>query len=233
MRQTPLIIVTLTALSFGWGSNAYSGGFPVFDSANFAKNLLVAYQTAQQLKKMSQQIQTYKGAAFGDVDRRVMGQQQELNRFLRQLHAIGYRLESVRAQFNALFPKGRPPKNLAEYRAQILRWHDELRNAALASMQAQSSIDQIYADNREIQRVLSQSQTADGTVRQLQSTNRLLGVMAMKLTELWKVQATTARLAATATAIKNTRESQAREEERRFWSNHPLPPRVKPWKKLP
>lgn len=214
-----VVLLSLRALAAGW---------PVIDVANLQQSMLQVANMIKQLKNMSEQIQTYSGEAFGSIGERVFEQQQGINAFLRQLNSMGYQIETIQSQFSALFPKNHlSPTEASTYRRHLLRWQDELRSASLTAMQAQTSVDRIYAQNREIERILTQSQSAGGTVRQLQSTNRLLGAIGIRLTDLATLQATSARLMATAAAVKSAQGSEAQAQQKRFWSNYRYP-RVKP-----
>jgi len=108
---------------------------------------------------------------------------------------------------------------IEQIRNQVRSLQTELSEASKIAMKAQSVVERSQAYNNQVAAILNSSAAADGEVRQLQSTNQMLGIMSGQLDGLTQTLAVSARVSAMAAAQAANRE----EAERAF--NGPSRPR--------
>jgi len=182
-----------------------------------------------QLKRMKEQIDnqvreldTLYVSSWAELTTLLVEQLNELNQLLGKLTIIKYRSETIQNEFDSLFPKDAEWKTVsgAAYGSYVSRWHDELLNAALTSMDSQSHLTRLLKRNGQIASLLAQSEGADGVVRQLQVVNELLALTAGHITDLASALITTSRMTSTATAMQASQERMAREAASRARKNY-------------
>jgi len=200
----------------------------VIDLTNLKQNTLTAVRTAEQIKNQIEQIrnqvkslQTLPGSTFGPVKAIYEGNMNELNGLLSDVQGISFDLNKIDGQFDQLFPEGKWDKiDFNNYEQYYRDWNKELSDAAKTAMKAQSVIQRSQASNNEAAAILNRSSGADGDVRQLQSTNQMLGLMAGQLNGLTETLALNARVSAMAAASSAQKEEAERAFSTQMWSGY-------------
>jgi P-type conjugative transfer protein TrbJ len=238
------LVATLFALPLPQGAIA---GFPVIDASNLAQNILsvtnsfkqIMHQVTQlqhlvtQINNQVRALKTIGSSSFGTLSEQLVDQMSHMNRLLGELTVIKYRTDGIKGEFDALFPKNSSWKEVSSssYATYAAKWHQEVLQTSLTAMDAQSRLTQLLKRNNEIQKLLGQSQGADGVVRQLQLVNELLATVAGQMADFSSALITTGRLTATATASQASGERMTQEASRRARQNYTS--RGKPPKRLP
>jgi P-type conjugative transfer protein TrbJ len=200
----------------------------VIDISNLQQNTLTAVRTAEQIQNQLEQIrnqvrslQTLPAATFGPVKSIYDSNMQELNGLLSDVQGISFNLNQIDGQFNQLFPQGSWDQiDFSRYEQYYRDWTKELSEASKTAMKAQSVVERSQAYNNEAAAILSSSAAADGEVRQLQSTNQMLGIMAGQLDGLTQTLAVSARVSAMAAAQAANREEAERAFTTQMWSGY-------------
>ncbi|MBM3163046.1 MAG: conjugal transfer protein [Chlorobi bacterium] len=200
----------------------------VIDISNLKQTTLTAVRSAEQIKNQIEQIrnqvrslQTLPAAAFGPVKSIYDSNMQELNGLLSDVQGISFDLNRIDGQFDQLFPQGTWDQiDFNRYEQYYRDWTKELSEASKIAMKAQSVVERSQAFNNEAASILSRSAAADGEVRQLQSTNQMLGIMAGQLDGLTLTLAVSARVSAMAAAQAANREEAERAFSTQMWSGY-------------
>lgn len=200
----------------------------VIDISNLKQTTLTAVRSAEQIKNQIEQIrnqvrslQTLPAAAFGPVKSIYDSNMQELNGLLSDVQGISFDLNRIDGQFDQLFPQGTWDQiDFNRYEQYYRDWTKELSEASKIAMKAQSVVERSQAFNNEAAAILSRSSAADGEVRQLQSTNQMLGIMAGQLDGLTQTLAVSARVSAMAAAQAANREEAERAFSTQMWSGY-------------
>ena len=208
---------------------AFATGIPVVDVANLLQAVQDAINQGTQIANQATQIQnqiqliqnqvrslqTLGSDNFNQLDNNFNQQLFELQSVLSAAQKLGFSLNGVQSQFDALFPAGSDWESIdaAQFKDFYKDWNESISEAAKVAIQAQSNIDQIQRHNATAQSILSSVQGADGKVRQLQANNQLLSVMSQQMSGLNQSMATSGRVAATMAA-----KSAAQEESERMAS---------------
>jgi P-type conjugative transfer protein TrbJ len=200
----------------------------VIDISNLQQNTLTAVRTAEQIQNQLEQIrnqvrslQMLPASTFGPVKSIYDSNMQELNGLLSDVQGISFDLNRIDGQFNQLFPQGSWDQiDFSRYEQYYRDWTKELSDASKIAMKAQSVVERSQAYNNQAAAILNQSASADGEVRQLQSTNQMLGIMAGQLDGLTQTLAVSARVSAMAAAQAANREEAERAFSTQMWSDY-------------
>jgi type IV secretion system protein TrbJ len=187
----------------------------VIDLTNLKQNTLTAVRAAQQIQNqlamISNQVKTLTmlpGETFGAVKGIYEGNMRELNGIIADVKGISFDLNQINSQYDQLYPQGQWSNMSTDQYADIFRkWNTELANAAKVAMKGQSVLERSQDYNNEAIAILNRSSGADGEVRQLQSTNQMLGIVSAQLGGLTENLATSTRI----TAMMAAEEAQQRE----------------------
>lgn len=101
-------------------------------------------------------------------------------------------------------------------------WEQDLVAATQAALDSQATIEEVRLFTEQARDVLSQSAQADGQVRQMQSTNLMLGIISTQLGSLAMSTGGAARLAAADTSVETAKEASLRQETDAFLRNPEL-----------
>jgi P-type conjugative transfer protein TrbJ len=205
-----------------------SAALTVIDISNLKQNTLTAVRTAEQIQNQIEQIrnqvrslQTLPAATFGPVKSIYDSNMQELNGLLSDVQGISFDLNQIDGQFNQLFPQGSWDQiDFSRYEQYYRDWTKELSEASKIAMKAQSVVERSQAYNNQAAAILNSSAAADGEVRQLQSTNQMLGIMSGQLDGLTQTLAVSARVSAMAAAQAANREEAERAFSTQMWSGY-------------
>jgi type IV secretion system protein TrbJ len=206
-----LLVPVITTVSF----ESAAAALTVIDLSNLQQNTLTAARTAQQIQNQLAQIAnqvktltTLPGSTFGAVKGIYDSNMRELNTLLTSVQGISFDLNQISSQYDQLYPQGQwNNMSSGQYSDIVRKWNTELANAAKIAMQGQSVIQRSQGYNDEAIAILNRSAGADGEVRQLQSTNQMLGIVSAQLGGLTENLSTSTRI----TAMMAAEEAQRRE----------------------
>jgi P-type conjugative transfer protein TrbJ len=159
---------------------------------------------------------------FGDVLNIINTARGTYDSFRSDSQQVGFRIETVKANFHRLFPKSRDLSKVkySDYDAMYGSWQDELRASAEAASHAQANTAQLEAQLRAAKAAVAASGGADGEVRQLQAIVQMLGVMQSQITTLITTISTAERVNSTLVASSADEKMMNREARRRRRENY-------------
>ncbi len=220
------------------GAGAMGGGLllqsrpayaiPVFDSANYAQNLLTAARTLQQINQQIQSLQNEASMLTNmakNLSRISFPELTELTNKLRavdQLMAaaqrIDFRIDTLDSQFKRLFPDNydaamRSDERLASARERF----DAAKDAYQQSMRIQSQVvGNVAQDADAIETLVGKSQGAEGALQAAQATNQLLALATKQQLQIQNMMAAHFRAQAVEEARRIQAEADARAATRQF-----------------
>lgn len=222
-RAGPLAWIMAAGLGPGLVAiSAPAHAIPVFDSANYAQNLLIAARTLQQINQQISSLQN-EAAMLSNMARNLAHvdfpelsalteRMQGLDTLMAQAKGIDFRIGTLEAQLQAYFPGDggaalRTNGRVAAAQARL--------DAAMAgyrqSMRVQSQLIGDLAEDAKIIAALSQrSQGADGALQAAQATNQLLALAARQQLAIQTLMASQYR----AQSIEQAQEAQAKADAR-------------------
>lgn len=201
---------------------------PVFDSANYAQNLLTAARTLQQI---NQQIQSLQNEAQGLANQRkhlskidfpqmaaLQQRLQEIDRLMGQAQGIDFRVDGLDEQFRAAFPTSF--EHLARRDSRIAAAKQRLETEMAAFRQAMGVQSGIVGNVREdaeaLEAIVEKSQGAEGGLQAAQATNQLLALAAKQQFQIQQLMVAQFREQTLERARRGQIEREARESARRF-----------------
>jgi P-type conjugative transfer protein TrbJ len=201
----------LDAIPFNQATAAMS----VIDLSNLKQNTLTAVRTAQQIQNqltmISNQVKTLTtlpASTFAQIKGIYDSNMRELNGIINDVRGISFDLDQISSQYDQLYPQGQwNNMSSSQYEDIFQKWNTELASAAKTAMRGQAVIGRSQDYMNETLDILNRSAGADGEVRQLQSTNQMLGIVSAQLGGLTENLATSSRI----TAMMAAEEAQRRE----------------------
>ncbi|MFT4053912.1 MAG: P-type conjugative transfer protein TrbJ [Novosphingobium sp.] len=229
MSMAACILFTGTVLPVGAAQ-----AIPVFDASNYAQNVLTAARTLQQINNQIQELQnqatmlTNMGRHLQRLDYSSLGEitrsMQRIGTLMTQAEGIAFDLAStddvLRRQFPASFDTTLSANDIiaqarARYQASMQGYRQTMR------VQSQV-VENIEADATLLAELVTQSQSAGGSLQVGQATNQLIALSARQQLQIQQMMAAQYR----ADALERAREQQAmegaREQSRRFLGSHTL-----------
>lgn len=219
------------ALVGGAATVAFSSpaiAIPVFDSANYAQNLLIAARTLQQINQQIQSLQN-EATMLSNMARNLAHvdfpelsalteRMRNLDTLMAQAQGIDFDIGRLEAQLQSYFPKDggaalRTDARVAAAQARL--------DAAMAgyrqSMIVQSQlVGDLAEDARTIAALSERSQSADGALQAAQATNQLLALAARQQLAIQTLMATQYRAQSIDQADRLQAQMQARAATRQF-----------------
>ncbi|HKY82739.1 MAG TPA: P-type conjugative transfer protein TrbJ [Sphingobium sp.] len=223
--------IVASALALG-GAGAMGAGLllqsrpvyaiPVFDSANYAQNLLTAARTLQQINQQIQSLQNEASMLTNMAKNLSRISFPELTKLTDKLRAvdqlmataqgIDFRIDTLDTQLKRLFPDNyevvmRSDEHLASARARF----DAARQAYQQSMRIQSQVvGNVANDAAIIETLVGKSQGAEGALQAAQATNQLLALATKQQLQIQNMMAAHFR----AQAVEEARRIQAEADGR-------------------
>jgi type IV secretion system protein TrbJ len=204
--------------------NAPAHAIPVFDSANYAQNLLTAARTLQQINQQIQSLQNEAqmiAQAARNLQRvdfpemqRIQQTLAKIDRLMGQAQGIDFRVDNLDTQFRRMFPSGlRGNAAVASARGQL----DSAMAAYRQTMGVQSQIVENVADDaRTLQELVQRSQGAEGALQATQTTNQLLALTAKQQFQIQQLMAAQYRAETMEASRRAAATSEAQAATRRF-----------------
>ena len=174
---------------------------PMFDSANYAQNLLIAARTLAQINNQIRSLQNealmltnmaknLSRAAFPEVDalaRRLA----EIDTLMKRASGIGFDIADFDARFRELFPDAFDAAAGGDAHARAARGRLEASMAAFRhTMDVQNRIAaDVEADAGALATIIARSQGAEGSLQAQQSTNQLLALAAKQQLQMQQMLA--------------------------------------------
>lgn len=207
---------------------APAAAIPVFDSTNYAQNIL---QAARALQQINQQIQSLQNEAtmiqnqarnlqrldFSSVAR-LNANFQRVDQLMGQAQGISFRVNQFDSQFRSMFP-GQVEQviardgRIAAARARL----ESVMSAFRGTMGVQAQVvENVQADSRLLTELVEQSQGAAGSLQAQQATNQLLALATQQQFQLQTMMAAQFRVEAMELARRAQAETEARAATRRF-----------------
>lgn len=207
---------------------APAAAMPVFDSANYAQNLLSAARALEQInhqvaslqneaamiQQQAKQLEKLDFSALAKLD----GNFRKIDQLIGQARAIGFQVDRLENQMQGIFPGeggAAAPRagRLAAARARLDAAMGALRGSI--AMQAQV-IENVQSDSKLIAELVGKSQGAVGSLQAQQATNQLLALAGQQQLQLQAMMATQQRAEAIAGARNAQAEIEGRAATRRF-----------------
>ena len=204
-----------------------AAGWPVMDLSNLPHNVATAVQAAKavahaatqirnqatQIRNQVQSLRTLGDGAYSQLNGLFSGDLNQLEALSSSLGSIEYNMGQIEQQYERVFPPERDWSNIdiSTYQDYFKSWNEEVQRSTKSAMQAQSVLSGVQEKYRQMMNILSQSQSADGEVRQLQASNLMLGLLSSQLNDLMQTTAATGRV----TATKEAREAAERAARKR------------------
>lgn len=201
---------------------------PVFDSSNYAQNVLTAARTLQQINQQVQQLQNEARMLLNmernlsRIDFPQLGQLQqrlqEIDRLMGQAQGIDFRVDQLDDRLRQLFPNSLDQllsrdQTVARARAQL----DAAMSAFRQTMGVQNQIvANVRTDAQALAEIVAQSQGAEGSLQVSQATNQLLALTAKQQLQIQNLMASQFRAESIEQARRGQIEREARERTRRF-----------------
>ncbi|MEA3016897.1 MAG: type secretion system protein TrbJ [Sphingomonadales bacterium] len=230
LLRTGLAGLALATGSLGAGLFVTSPAqaIPVFDSANYAQNLLTAARTLQQINQQIQSLQN-EARMLANMDRNLaridFPQLDALQQRLRQIDTlmgqaggIDFRVDQLDAQFRRLYPQGLDQLLSRDQRVDAARARlDAAMSTFRQTMGVQSQIvANVRSDAEAIGDIVARSQGAEGSLAAQQATNQLLALTAQQQLQIQQLMAAHFRSVAVEQAERAQIERESREGVRRF-----------------
>lgn len=201
---------------------------PVYDPSRFVAMIKQLRAAADVLTQISAGADLLEDAArrlptsVRSVDDILLG----VRSLTSDVNAIGYRIETVTRQYNALFPdeaaiRDTDPRDAAELGE---RWDREVHLSSLAAARSQTSLSRIDTNTRAARDVLSQSSTEGSAVAQLQALVQMIQIINSDLASLSTTLAATGRVDSTLAATEASSREMAAERQRRLLEGYDTPP---------
>lgn len=201
---------------------------PVFDSANYAQNLLTAARTLQQIDQQIQSLQN-EARMLANMERNLsridfpqLGALQQrlrqIDTLMGQARGIDFRVDQLDEQLRRLYPDsfsqlGRRDQRVAAARARL----EAATSAYRQTMGVQSQIvANVRSDAEALSQIVARSQGAEGAVQVGQATNQLLALTAQQQLQIQQLMVAHFRSQAIEQAERAQIERESRENVRRF-----------------
>lgn len=201
---------------------------PVFDSANYTQNLLIAARTLQQI---NQQIESLQNEAqmlanmgknlsridFPQLDE-LRGKLLEIDRLMGEAQGIGFQVDQLDERFRRLFPRSfdealRTDQRVQSARARLDTSMESFRHTI--GVQAQV-VENVRDDAEALSAIVARSQGAEGALQASQATNQLLALATKQQFQLQQLMAAQFRSEAVEQARRVQESQEARAATRRF-----------------
>jgi P-type conjugative transfer protein TrbJ len=227
-RLATIALAGAAAISLATLPAPASAQMPVFDSTNYAQNIL---QAARALEQINHQVQSLQNEAtmLENMGRNLktfdFPQLQQINSALQKIdglmnagQAIGFKTGQVDASFKAMFPSAisgalGSDQRVADARTRLTAAMDSFRH----SMNVQAEVvSNIQADSALLNDLAGRSQSSVGALQAQQAANQLLALSAKQQMQLQDLLAAEFRSQSLDRATRAQGEAEARAATTRF-----------------
>ncbi|MCC6913235.1 MAG: P-type conjugative transfer protein TrbJ [Rhodospirillaceae bacterium] len=225
MKRRTLIASSISAVACAGAAVwflAPADAIPVFDSANYAENMLQAARSLQQINNQIQSLQN-QAVMVQNMARnlqkleyssanQILGALQRIDGLMGQAQGITYNVANTESSFQKLYPR--------QYDSAITqddlvvdartRWQASM-DGYRQTMTVQSQVvENVQADRALLDELVTVSQGAQGQLQAQQATNQLLALSAKQQLQIQNMMAAQFR----AEAMEKARKAQSEEQGR-------------------
>jgi P-type conjugative transfer protein TrbJ len=231
MKTRLLALAASAALVGGWSWATMwpepARAMPVYDSANYAQNLVQAARSLEQINNQIRSLQNeasmlanmgknLKTIPFEELGA-LTDKLQSIDKLMGKAQGIGFKAQELDREFAALFPKDpgdwKTGRMVGDARSRL----DTALAAFKHSMGVQAQvIENVQADAATLRAIAGKSQNAQGSLAAQQATNQLLALAAKQQLQLQSLLASQFRGQAVEEARRIRSEEDARSATRRF-----------------
>ncbi|HZF43715.1 MAG TPA: P-type conjugative transfer protein TrbJ [Sphingomonadaceae bacterium] len=205
-----------------------SAALPVFDSTNYAQNILQAARALEQINNQIRSLQN-EAAMIQNMSRnleridfpqlgRVKEALQKIDRLMGQGRGVDVRVDQLDQRLRTLFPgavdhAARTDRRLADARARLEGAMDGFRHGMRVQAQV---VENVREDAELLADMVARSQDAVGSLQAAQATNQLLALSTKQQLQLQSLMAAEFQSLGLERARRGQAESEARAAARRF-----------------
>ncbi|QEH81561.1 P-type conjugative transfer protein TrbJ [Sphingomonas sp. C8-2] len=202
--------------------------FAVFDSGNYAQNILTAARTLQQVNQQIRQLQNeaqmlsnmeknLSRIDFPQLDR-LKQKLAEIDRLMGQAQGIDFRIDQLDDRFRQLFPRDfasalTGDQRVVDARSRLDASYDAFRQTMATQSQV---VANVRDDTETLAAIVDRSQGAEGSLQAQQATNQLLALTAKQQFQLQQMMAAQFRSDAVEQARRVTQAAEARAATKKF-----------------
>jgi P-type conjugative transfer protein TrbJ len=209
-------VMVIFSLAFGLSIDAQAAGFPVFDPANLAQNLLSAYRQFQQLEQTAARIE-YEVKAAQRLAKKMKNFKltnlrdlvSQINQFRSRARSIGYAYDGISNQFEKLYGR----KN--EFTKNFKAWQNQSDDSLKDAMVSQGLLEKSQKHMADLDKIVDEKRKSKGDAETLQAIGEINAIQSKQLADLSQIVASDAR-------AKNSvmMEERAKEKELKNYENH-------------
>ncbi len=198
------------------------GGDVVELAAILAESIAQGATLAEQLTQLTDQVSLVRTtlaqldpATYAAVLQVINNTYLDYNRLTSDVNSIGYTLESVNRDFQRAFPTDFSSTPMSQVDSLYGKWQDDIWSSTIVAARAQSVLSTLRDNANQAAAILSSSQSAQGTVGQLQAVVQMLGLMQSQTNSLIQSLATTGRVLTTQASTGASERQLSREKKKR------------------
>jgi P-type conjugative transfer protein TrbJ len=219
-------------------STPASAQLSVFDTSNYAQNLLTAARSLQQVNNQIQSLQNEarmlinQGKNLSRIDfpqlQELQRQLQQIDRLMGEAQGIDFRVDQLDEQFRRQFPDSFPQALTRDQRIAAARQRlDDQMASFRQAMSVQSGIvENVRDDAQTLRSIVERSQGAEGSLQVSQATNQLLALTAKQQFQIQNLLASQFREQSLEAARRGQIKREARASTDRFLGDgHAYTPR--------
>lgn len=232
--KTSSIVLGIAATAFGLGGTLLlpttpaAAQMPVFDTTNYAQNLLQAARALDQINNQVKSLQNEASMLQGMATnlktipfpqlQRITSAMQQIDQLMGQAQGIQFKVAGLDRQVSSLFPGALRQALTADQRvAQARSRLDAATSAYRQSMGVQAQVaENVTADAGTLAELAATSQDAVGALQVGQAANQLLALGVKQQLQLQNLMASEYREAALDRARRAQAEEDGRATTRRF-----------------
>ena len=227
-RLAKVAIAGLTAMSLVVLPVPASAQMPVFDSINYAQNLLQAARALEQinhqlsslqneaamLEAMGRNLKTFDFPQLQQISAAL----QKIDGLMQEAQAIGFKADGVDAAFSQMFPGSLSKVLTSDQRAAQAKTRFDAAMASFRhSMDVQAEVvSNIQSDSGVLKDLASRSQSAVGALQAQQAANQLLALSAKQQMQLQDLMAAEFRSQSIERAARAQAQADGRAATQRF-----------------
>ena len=210
-----------------FGRPAAAWVIPVEDVGRFVEMIEQLRQAANLLTQLERGVGALQNAAQRLTD--LPQSAEEALRYYRSLtsdlRTIGYRIDTIKRQYERVFPDEAAIKNTSPRDVNQLSesWDREVYLSSLAAQRSQSSLKSIESNTRTTTELLERSNGSSSAVAQLQVLVRMIEVINSDLEQLSVTLAATERVNSSLAALDASSRDVVAERQRRFLEDYAPP----------
>lgn len=221
MKALKKWFASLVFVSLFFGAGGASAQMVVHDPVTFvqeglqlAEQLQTVTNQATQIRRQIQQIalatENLKQLSSGDLAA-LRETFRQLDSLYRQAEQISMRWEQISQEFERTYERYNPEEHSADdYQELRARWSQQTNNATRSAMQAHGVVEEYEQRERNLERYLSASDSATGTLAAIQAGNKMTAMVARQMMELSSLMVADSRARLSRLAEESARDDSAR-----------------------